>query len=63
MRRIKNASASVIAPDPVTPTPKICEGCWFLLANGKIFPGCKHCSTLMMYRPDLASLTDERSKP
>jgi len=47
--------------DPVTPTPKICEGCWFLLAHGKIFPGCTNCLTLKTYRPDLVP-KDESAK-
>lgn len=40
--------------DPITPTPAICEKCWFLLANGKVFPGCTHCVTLAKHRSDIA---------
>lgn len=46
--------------DTASTTPKICEGCWFLLANGNVFPGCNHCSTLKRYRSDIAAA--ERSE-
>lgn len=51
--------------EPKTPTPEICEGCWFLLANGRVFPGCTHCSTLAKYRSDIAArmIAQEHAAP
>ena len=46
--------------DPVTHTPEVCEGCWFLLAHGRVFPGCTDCATLKKYRPDLAEMLKKR---